>query len=85
MALSLFGERSVAAATPLNPLAALGRWIAGVKADRARRVALNALLELDDGRLNDLGISRSDIIDAMHRRRGSGLVLSAARARNARL
>lgn len=85
MALSLFGERSVAAATPQNPIAVLGRWIAGVRASRARRHALNSLLELDDARLRDLGISRSDITDALRQRRGFGLVLSAARARNARL
>ncbi len=85
MALSLFGERSVAAATPLNPIAALGRWIAGVQAGRARRAALGALLELDDARLSDLGISRSDIMGALQQRRGSGLVLNAARARNSRL
>jgi uncharacterized protein YjiS (DUF1127 family) len=85
MALSLFGERSVAAATPRNPLARFGRWIAGVQARRARRIALNALLELDHARLQDLGICRSDIVAAMQQRRGAGLVLSAARARNAKL
>ncbi|MFD2648657.1 DUF1127 domain-containing protein [Devosia albogilva] len=85
MALSLFGERSVAAATPRNPLALLGRWIAAVRTSRARRRALTSLLELDEARLRDLGISRSDIIEALQQPRGSGLVLSSARARNSRL
>ena len=61
MALSLPGERSLAAATPVNPLAAFARWIAKAQAARTRRVALSALLELDHARLADLGISRDDI------------------------
>lgn len=83
MALSLPGERSVAAATPVDPIAALLRWIGKARAARARRVALTALLELDHARLNDLGISRQDIVDALAVRDG-GRSLGAARARNAR-
>lgn len=84
MALSLPGERSVAAAA-LNPFVAFAIWIAKAQAARTRRVALKALLELDSFQLNDLGISRADIAEALVRRKGSELVLNAARTRNARL
>jgi len=86
MALSLFGERSVAAATPANPLSALVRWMAKARAERTRRLALTSLLDLDHDRLSDLGISRSDIVDAIQAKgRNAGLVLSAARSKQARL
>ena len=84
MALSLPGERSLAAATPANPFAALARWIAKAKLARTRRVALSALLELDHARLYDLGISREDIMAARASKTRPGSVLNAARARNAR-
>ena len=84
MALSLPGERSLAAATPANPLAAFVRWIAKAQAARTRRVALSALLELDHARLNDLGISRNDVTTAIAARNQAGPILNAARARNAR-
>jgi uncharacterized protein YjiS (DUF1127 family) len=84
MALSLPGERSLAAATPANPFAAFVRWIAKAKAARARRVALSALLELDHARLNDLGISRNDITAALAAKSHAAPILNAARARNAR-
>ena len=82
MALSLPGERSVAAATPVNPFAALARWIAKANAARTRRVALKAMLDLDSARLRDLGISRDDVLVAM--RGSSANALNAARARSAR-
>ncbi|WP_157959592.1 DUF1127 domain-containing protein [Devosia submarina] len=86
MAFSLPGERSVAAALPARPFAALVRWVAEAKAARARRVALKALLELDHARLHDLGISRDDIATALATRsRAASVVLNSARARNARL
>ena len=85
MAISLSGERSLAAASP-NPFVALARWIAKAKAERARRNALSALLDLDHDRLNDLGITRDDITTALSRKLPVGAhVLNAARARNARL
>jgi uncharacterized protein YjiS (DUF1127 family) len=87
MALSLPGERSVAAGSPARPFGAILRWIVNAKRNRDRRVALNALLELDSARLRDLGISRGDIAEAMSADKGRtpGMVLSAARARSARL
>jgi uncharacterized protein YjiS (DUF1127 family) len=84
MALSLPGERSLAAATPANPLAAFARWIARARAARSRRAALTALLELDHTRLSDLGISRDDITAALASNGQAGPMLNAARARNAR-
>lgn len=84
MALSLSGERSVAAATPLKPTATFKRWISGLAAGRRRRAALHSLLELDEARLRDLGIARADVFEALRADRCAGLVLSTARARRAR-
>jgi uncharacterized protein YjiS (DUF1127 family) len=86
MALSLYGERPSAAAMPVSPFAAFTRWLAKAQAKRARRTALAALLELDHGRLNDLGIDRQDVIEAM-RLNGiaAGHKLTAARTIKARL
>ena len=86
MALSLHGERPHAAAMPASPFAVFARWLAKANAARTRRTALAALLELDQDRLNDLGINRQDVVDAM-RARGLGLGrhLTAARAVKARL
>ena len=85
MALSLPGERSVAAAKPTHPFAALARWIAEAQAARARRTALRNLLELDAARLVDLGISRDDVAAALASRAfRPGAMLNTARARNAR-
>lgn len=85
MAISLSGERSLAAATP-NPIVALARWIAKANAARTRRNAMKALLDMDQSRLRDLGISRDDVLDAIYARRGARPNgLHAARARNARL
>ena len=85
MALSLPGERSVAAATPTTPIHALFAWIAKVNTDRQRRTVLKSLLELDSDRLRDLGLSHADIHDAMKARnaRSSTMVLNTARARQA--
>ena len=84
MALSLPGERSLAAATPVNPFAAFKRWIAKAQATRTRRVALSALLDLDHAGLDDLGISRDDVAAAIAAPVQGGRLLNTARARNAR-
>jgi uncharacterized protein YjiS (DUF1127 family) len=86
MALSLPGERSVAAGSHVNPIRALVTWFAQAKADRTRRAALKSLLDLDATRLRDLGITAQDVAEAMAARSGRtpGMVLNAARARNAR-
>ena len=86
MALSLPGERSVAAGSHVNPIRALVTWFARATAIRRRRTALKSLLDLDAARLRDLGITEQDIAEAMVARNGRtpGMVLNAARARNAR-
>lgn len=86
MALSLPGERSVAAGSHVNPIRALVTWFAQALANRTRRTALKGLLDLDAARLRDLGITQEDVAEAMAARNGrtSGMVLNAARARNAR-
>lgn len=85
MALSLPGERSLAAATPAHPFAAFTRWIVEAKAARNRRMALETLLQLDSDRLKDLGISRADISEALARKDHTAMLgLNMARARNAR-
>lgn len=86
MALSLSGERSVAAASHANPVRVLFAWIAKANRIRARRNALKGLLELDESRLRDLGITHMDVAEALYDKpgRSPGMVLNAARARNAR-
>lgn len=65
MAYSLSGERPVAAARPLGWLAGLGRHLYRLVAAYRRRQMLDTLLEFDDHRLWDLGISRYDIARAL--------------------
>jgi uncharacterized protein YjiS (DUF1127 family) len=61
MAYSLFGERPLVAAWPLAPFAAALRWAKRAAKARRRRLALATLMEMDDYRLWDLGISPSDL------------------------
>lgn len=86
MALSLSGERSIAAAPSTNPVRIAFVWIAGLKAARARRQALGNLAALDTGTLRDLGITQADIAAALKASNGHtpGMILNTARARNAR-
>ncbi|MBJ3784878.1 hypothetical protein [Devosia sediminis] len=86
MALSLPGERSVAAGSHVNPARALFAWFTRAKANRTRRAALTSLLDLDAAHLRDLGITRQDVAEALLARDGRtpGMVLNAARSRNAR-
>lgn len=65
MALLLSGERPSAAAVLLNPLRLLAAWMGKVRAANARRQALGDLLDLPPHRLEDLGINRTDLFDAM--------------------
>ena len=86
MALSLYGERPVAAASSANPLDAIARWLKNAHAARARRIALSALMDLDRCRLDDLGIDRQDVLAALRDEgRAMGRQLAAARAKRARL
>ena len=65
MALLLSGERSSAAAVSLNPFRLAVAFVGKVRAANTRRQALNNLLSFNDGQLDDLGINRSDLFDAM--------------------
>lgn len=84
MALLLSGERPTTAAARFHPFRALLALVAEVRAEKARRRGLDNLLELDTHRLADLGITRSDLFDAMqaepHRR---ARLLNERRERNA--
>jgi len=74
MALVLSGERSSAAATSSSLLTRLVAWFGKARANRAQRIALDSLLELDPHQLDDLGINRGDLFDAMHTPRATRLL-----------
>lgn len=86
MALSLSGERSATVGSRASLIRALFTWIAQAKANRTRRAALKSLLDLDAHNLRDLGITAQDVSEAIAARNGRtpGMILNAARARNAR-
>ncbi len=84
MAFLLSSERPAAAAMPFRPTTVVVRWFAQMRATRNKRLALTALLEMDEARLSDLGIERQDIIAAARATEGTmGQLLHAARARSA--
>ena len=80
MALVLSGERPSAAAASFNPLRALVRLFAIARAERAQRLALKSLLALDEARLDDLGINRGDLFDALHMAQRPTRLLAQRRA-----
>jgi uncharacterized protein YjiS (DUF1127 family) len=65
MALLLSGERPSAAAVSLNPFRYAVAFVSKVRAANARRQALHNLLALPAHRLDDLGINRTDLFDAI--------------------
>jgi len=65
MAYSLSGERPLVAAWPSAVFVALVRTIARAAKARRQRLALAALLELDEYRLWDLGVTRQDLRHAL--------------------
>lgn len=84
MALLLSGERTSAAAVILYPLRSIVAWVGKVRAANARRRAFLDLLALDAHRLNDLGVERSDLFDAMSAEESrSGRLLADRRASKA--
>ena len=86
MAYSLSGERPQVAAVSLNPFRVLARWAVKARAARAQRIALGTLLEFDSHRLEDLGINRGDLFDALHHSATSaGEELNIRRDRNSRV
>jgi uncharacterized protein YjiS (DUF1127 family) len=80
MALVLSGERPLAAATSSNPVRFVAAFFAKVRAERTQRIALQSLLELDPHRLDDLGINRGDLFDAMRAEQRPTRVLAERRA-----
>ena len=85
MAFSLESERPSVVAFPVNPLRALFAWIVDARAKHARRVALSTLLEMDAAMLDDLGIDRQDVVEALRDPTvDAGRTLSAKRARSSR-
>ncbi len=81
MAYSLFGERPAMAAASHTPFAGFTRWLAARKAEQRRRAALTRLMELDDSLLDDLGVNRGDVLDAVRNPTTAGLRLARSRAR----
>jgi uncharacterized protein YjiS (DUF1127 family) len=81
----LSSERPSMAAASSNPLIALVKWIAKARANRMRRVALESLLDYDSARLDDLGINRQDLFDALDApSQRPGLRLAQRRAESSR-
>jgi uncharacterized protein YjiS (DUF1127 family) len=80
MALVLSGERPLAAATSLNLVRFVAVLFAKARAERAQRIALQTLLDLEPHRLDDLGISRGDLFDAMRAEQRPTRVLAERRA-----
>ncbi|MDB5506074.1 MAG: hypothetical protein JWR75_712 [Devosia sp.] len=83
MAFSLASDRPVSAAAPRSLFSGALNWLAQINTERARKTSLTALLELDQSRLNDLGINRDDVLEALRNPRSSGRILSARRTLNA--
>jgi uncharacterized protein YjiS (DUF1127 family) len=85
MALVLSGERPQAAAVSWNPVRFAAAWFAKARAERAQHQALSSLLELDAHRLDDLGINRADLFEAMRAESLPTRLLAERRARRVRL
>ncbi len=66
MAHLLSSERPAIAAASNNPFRALVTWFAKARAANNRRVALETLLDYDVARLEDLGINRQDLFEALN-------------------
>jgi uncharacterized protein YjiS (DUF1127 family) len=85
MAYSLTSERPAVAARPTTLFAGLVTWLADAKAKRTQRVALAALLDFDEAMLDDLGVSRQDIAEAIRHPNGdAGTHLHSRRASRAK-
>ena len=65
MALLLSGERPSTAAATLNPFRYAIAFIGKIRAASVRRQALHDLMGLPAHRLDDLGINRTDLFDAL--------------------
>jgi uncharacterized protein YjiS (DUF1127 family) len=68
----------------LDALWTLGRRLQTLRARRAQRMEIASLLELDPGRLDDLGISAGDVHNALSAPLPPGPSLARSRALSAR-
>jgi uncharacterized protein YjiS (DUF1127 family) len=81
----LSSERPSMAAAPSNPLSALANWFAKARVRRAQRIAFESLLDYDTARLEDLGINRQDLFEALDSpSQRPGYKLTQKRAESAR-
>ena len=81
----LSSERPTTAAAPTSPLRALANWFAKARVRREQRVALESLLEYEVHLLDDLGINRRDLFEAMESpTRRPGYRLAQRRAESSR-
>lgn len=81
----LSSERPSMAAASSNPFVALVNWIVEARAAHARRIALKSLLDYDESRLEDLGINRQDLFEALESpSQRPGLRLAQKRAESSR-
>lgn len=65
MALLLSEERSTAVTISFSPLKAMVNWLNNAAQMRRKDAAMHALLQMDAYRLEDLGINRQDVVDAL--------------------
>lgn len=56
-----------AAGGVIRAVRAVNRWFARLRAQRARRLALATLMDMDANRLDDLGITLQDVREALSR------------------
>lgn len=81
----LSSERPSMAAASSNPFKAMVNWFAKARVRRAQRIAFESLLDYDTARLEDLGINRQDLFDALDTpSQRPGYKLSQKRAESAR-
>lgn len=81
----LSSERPSLAAAPSHPFAFLAKWFAQARARRERRIVFQSLLDYDDARLEDIGINRQDLFEALDSpSQRPGLRLAQRRAESAR-
>lgn len=85
MAHLLSGERPALAAAPAHPFRGLVNWFTAARVRRAQRLALKTLLEYEPHRLEDLGITRLDLFEALEAPTSRpGLRLAGRRAQRSR-
>ena len=81
----LSSERPSMAAASSNPFVALVNFFAKARVNRTQRVALESLLDYDSARLEDLGINRQDLFEALDSpSQRPGLRLTQKRAESSR-